>query len=140
MAENLHALGAKVSIVEMADQVMTPIDFSMASLVHLHLMEKGVNLYLNRAVASFEKTDDGLKVCLKDGHSIAADVVILSIGVRPETSLARAAGLTIGETGGIAVNDYLQTSDEARSEEHTSELQSRQYLVCRLLLEKKKNT
>lgn len=113
MAENLHALGAKVSIVEMADQVMTPIDFSMASLVHLHLMEKGVNLYLNRAVASFEKTDDGLKVCLKDGHSIAADVVILSIGVRPETSLARAAGLTIGETGGIAVNDYLQTSDEA---------------------------
>ncbi|GAE22173.1 NADH dehydrogenase [Bacteroides pyogenes JCM 10003] len=113
MAENLHALGAKVSIVEMADQVMTPIDFSMASLVHGHLADKGVDLYLNRAVASFEKTDDGLKVCLKDGHSIAADVVILSIGVRPETSLARAAGLAIGEAGGIAVNDYLQTSDEA---------------------------
>nr|WP_322933627.1 FAD-dependent oxidoreductase [Bacteroides sp. CG01] len=113
MAENLHALGAKVSIVEMANQVMTPIDFSMASLVHQHLMDKGVNLYLEQAVASFEKAGREIKVVFKDGQSIPADIVILSIGVRPETTLARAAGLTIGEAGGISVNDYLQTSDES---------------------------
>ncbi len=113
MAENLHALGAKVSIVEMANQVMTPIDFSMASLVHQHLMDKGVNLYLEQAVASFEKIGKEIKVIFKNGQSIPADIVILSIGVRPETTLARAAGLTIGEAGGIAVNDFLQTSDEA---------------------------
>lgn len=113
MAENLHALGAKVSIVEMANQVMTPIDFSMASLVHQHLMDKGVNLYLEQAVASFEKTGKEIRVIFKNGQSIPADIVILSIGVRPETTLARAAELTIGEAGGIAVNDFLQTSDES---------------------------
>lgn len=113
MAENLHALGAKVSIVEMDNQVMTPIDFSMATLVHQHLMEKGVNLYLEQAVASFKKMGKEIKVIFKDGQSIPADIVILSIGVRPETTLARAAELTIGEAGGIAVNDYLRTSDES---------------------------
>ena len=113
MAENLHAQGAKVSIVEMGNQVMAPIDFSMASLVHQHLMDKGVNLYLEQAVASFEREVKGLKVTFKNGQSISADIVILSIGVRPETSLARAAELTIGPAGGIAVNNYLQTSDEA---------------------------
>lgn len=113
MAENLHAQGAKVSIVEMGNQVMAPIDFSMASLVHQHLMDKGVNLYLEQAVASFERDGKGVKVTFKNGQSIAADIVILSIGVRPETNLARAAGLTIGPAGGIAVNDYLQTSDES---------------------------
>ena len=92
---------------------MAPIDFSMASLVHQHLMDKGVNLYLEQAVASFEREGKGLKVTFKNGQSISADIVILSIGVRPETSLARAAELTIGPAGGIAVNDYLQTSDEA---------------------------
>ena len=113
MAENLHSQGAKVSIVEMGNQVMAPIDFSMASLVHQHLMDKGVNLYLEQAVASFEREGKGLKVTFKNGQSISADIVILSIGVRPETSLARAAELTIGPAGGIAVNNYLQTSDEA---------------------------
>lgn len=113
MAENLHAQGAKVSIVEMGNQVMAPIDFSMASLVHQHLMDKGVNLYLEQAVASFSRDGRGLKVTFKNGQSISADIVILSIGVRPETNLARAAELTIGPAGGIAVNDYLQTSDES---------------------------
>ena len=113
MAENLHAQGAKVSIVEMGNQVMAPIDFSMASLVHQHLMDKGVNLYLEQAVASFSRDGKGLKVTFKNGQSISADIVILSIGVRPETNLARAAELTIGPAGGIAVNDYLQTSDES---------------------------
>lgn len=113
MAENLHAQGAEVSIVEMGNQVMAPIDFSMAALVHQHLMDKGVNLYLEQAVDSFEQEGKRLKVNFKNGHSILADIVILSIGVRPETSLAKAAQLTIGPAGGIAVNDYLQTSDSS---------------------------
>ena len=83
MAENLHAQGAKVSIVEMGNQVMAPIDFSMASLVHQHLMDKGVNLYLEQAVASFSREGKGLKVTFKNGQSISADIVILSIGVTP---------------------------------------------------------
>ena len=81
----------------MGNQVMAPIDFSMASLVHQHLMDKGVNLYLEQAVASFERDGKGLKVIFKNGQSISADIVILSIGVRPETTLARAAELKIGE-------------------------------------------
>lgn len=113
MAENLHAQGAEVSIVEMGNQVMAPIDFSMAALVHQHLMDKGVNLHLEQAVDSFEQEGKRLKVNFKNGHSILADIVILSIGVHPETSLAKAAQLTIGPAGGIAVNDYLQTSDSS---------------------------
>ncbi len=110
MAENLHALGATVSIVEMGNQVMAPIDYSMASLVHQHLIQKGVNLYLEQAVASFAEKEDHIEVIFKDGKSISADVVILSIGVRPETALAKAAGITIGNAGGISVNEFLQTS------------------------------
>lgn len=112
MAENLHAAGANISIVEMANQVMTPIDFSMASLVHEHLVQKGVNLYLEQAVASFASKDGEIEVTFKSGETIMADLVILSIGVRPETKLAKEAGLDIGEMGGIVVNDYLQTSDK----------------------------
>ncbi|NCC10440.1 MAG: pyridine nucleotide-disulfide oxidoreductase [Bacteroidia bacterium] len=111
MAENLHALGVRVSIVEMGNQVMAPIDFSMAALVHQHLMDKRVNLHLEQAVSAFEKTGDQIKVTFKSGQTITTDIVILSIGVRPETTLARAAELTIGATGGIAVNAELQTSD-----------------------------
>ena len=110
MAENLHHAGAEVSIVEMANQVMAPIDFSMAAHVHHHLLQKGVKLYLEQTVERFEQKDGKINVCLKSGETIAADMVLLSIGVRPETSLAKSAGLTIGETGGIWVNEYLETS------------------------------
>lgn len=113
MAENLHHLGMDVSIVEMGNQVMAPIDFSMASLIHQHLIDKGVHLYLEQTVASFEPSDKGVNVVFKSGRSIEADLIILSIGVRPETTLARSAELTIGTTGGISVNDQLQTSDES---------------------------
>ena len=106
MAENLHRTGAAVAIVEMANQVMTPLDFSMAAHVHHHLSQKGVRLYLSQTVERFEQKN----VCLKSGLKIPADIVILSIGIRPETSLAKAAGLKIGETGSIWVNDYLETS------------------------------
>lgn len=112
MAENLHAAGAEVAVVEMANQVMAPIDFSMASLVHEHLLQKGVKLYLEKAVAFFEQTDKGVQVFFKSGESLQADMVLLSIGVRPNTSLASDSGLEIGEARGIKVNDYLQTSDE----------------------------
>lgn len=112
MAENLHHLGARVSIVEMADQVMTPIDFPMAAMVHQHLNQKEVNLYLSEAVEGFKKKGDSLEVVFKSGKRLIADMVILSIGVRPETTLAKDAGLKTGEAGGIWVNEYLQTSDE----------------------------
>lgn len=112
MAENLHHAGAHVSIVEMANQVMAPIDFSMASLVHQGLQEKGVNLFLEQSVEKFSKRGKLIDVHFKSGQVIEADMVILSIGVRPETTLAREAGLKIGETGGIWVDEFLQTSAE----------------------------
>jgi len=110
MAENLHHAGAEVSIVEMLNQVMAPVDFSIAAHVHRHLLQKGVHLYLEQTVERFEQNDGKINVCLKSGKMIPADMVILSIGVRPETSLCKAAGLKIGETGGIWVNEYLETS------------------------------
>jgi len=110
MAENLQEAGAEVAVVEMANQVMAPIDFSMASLVHEHLLQKGVCLYLEQAVASFERNADGLEVIFKSGERLSADMVLLSIGVRPNTGLASEAGIELGEMRGIKVNDYLQTS------------------------------
>ena len=92
MAENLVHAGAKVVVVEMADQVMGPIDFSMASLVHAHLLQKGVGLYLGQAVESFAKVDGGVEVRLKSGRRIAADIVIMSIGVSADTKPAQDAG------------------------------------------------
>lgn len=112
MAENLVYLGATVSVVDMADQVMAPIDYSMAALVHEHLIQKGVGLYLSQAVESFERNGNSLTVNMKSGVSIQADIVILSIGVRAETGLAKDAGLKIGDARGIYVNEYLQTSDK----------------------------
>ena len=112
MAENLHLLGAQVSIVEMASQVMAPIDFPMAAMVHQHLNEKEVNLYLGETVSSFRKKGETVEVIFKSGKELTADIVILSIGVRPETTLAKAAGLKIGEAGGIWVDEYMQTSEK----------------------------
>lgn len=112
MAENLHHTGAHVSIIEMAQQVMTPIDYSIAGSVHQHLHEKEVELYLEETVTGFKKTADGIAVSCKSGKIITADIVILSIGVRPENGLAKQADLKIGETGGIWVDEYLQTSEQ----------------------------
>lgn len=111
MAENLHDLGIQVDVVEMANQVMAPLDFSMAAIVHQQLTDKGVGLHLEDGVSRFEEKDGGVTVHLRSGKQIATDMVLLSIGVRPETKLAKEAGLAIGERGGIAVNDYMQTSD-----------------------------
>lgn len=111
MAENLYDLGIQVDVVEMANQVMAPLDFSMAAIVHRQLTDKGVGLHLEDGVSRFEEKDGGVIVHLRSGKQIATDMVLLSIGVRPETKLAKDAGLAIGERGGIAVNDYMQTSD-----------------------------
>ena len=110
MAENLHKLGVFVSIVEMAEQVMTPLDYSMASIVHQHLKTKNVAFFLSDGVSSFEKENGQITATLKSGRKINADIVILSIGVRADSKLARESGLEIGTTGGIVVNEFLQTS------------------------------
>lgn len=111
MAENLHSLGMDVSIVEMASQVMAPLDYPMAALVQQHIRSKGVHLFLHTNVSGFKQEGDRLNVLLIDQAPLDADVVILSIGVRPDTRLAETAGLKIGQARGICVNEYLQTSD-----------------------------
>jgi CoA-disulfide reductase len=110
MAENLAERGIEVTIIEMANQIMAPIDFEMASILHNHLIDKGVKLILENGVQSF--ADNGRKINLSDGTEIETDMTILSIGVKPENELAKSAGLVIGERGGIIVNEYLQTSNE----------------------------
>lgn len=111
MAESLNHKGIFVTIVEMAEQVMTPLDYEMAAEVHQHLKTKNVEFYLNDGVSSFENDEKKLQVTLNSGRTLDADMVILSIGVRPETRLAKEAGLETGDAGGIKVNSYLQTSD-----------------------------
>ncbi len=111
MAESLHGLGLHVSIIEMGNQILAPVDFPIAAIVQQHIRSKNVDLRLNSTVTSFTKVADQLKVHLKSGDVIDADVIILSIGVKPDTRLAAAAGLKIGDAKGIWVNEYLQTSD-----------------------------
>lgn len=112
MAENLHHMGMLVTIVEMADQVMTPLDYEMAAEVHMHLKTKNVEFYLKDGVSEFNRKGDKLNIHLQSGREIDADMVILSIGVRPETKLIKEAGLELAPNGGIKVNEYLQTSNE----------------------------
>ncbi|GAU76197.1 CoA-disulfide reductase [Fusibacter sp. 3D3] len=111
MAENLHDRGMEVSVVEMADQVMAPVDFEMAQIVHRHMKQKKVNLYLGDGVQSFEYHNGLTKVKLQSGKIVEADIVMLSIGVRPQSELAKAAGLEMNSRGGIVVSDKLLTSD-----------------------------
>jgi len=112
MAENLHHLGMMVTIVEMADQVMTPLDYEMAAEVHQHLKTKNVEFFLKDGVSSFIRKGDYLEIQLQSGRKIDADLVILSIGVRPETKLIKEAGIELAPNGGILVNEYLQTSSK----------------------------
>ncbi|MFT4223590.1 FAD-dependent oxidoreductase [Dysgonomonas sp.] len=111
MVENLYDAGLEVSLVERLNQVMAPIDYSMAALVHQHLSQKRVSLFLEENVVEFESESNGLKVVLESGKELVADMVILSIGVRPDIKLAKEAGIKIGSLGGIVVDDYMQTSD-----------------------------
>ena len=111
MAENFHDLGLDVTIIEMGNQILAPVDFPVAAIVQQHIRSKGVDLRLNVAVTGFSKSKKGVDVALNNGETITADMVLLSIGVRPDTRLAAAAGLKIGNARGIWVNEFLQTSN-----------------------------
>ena len=109
MAENLHHAGVAVSVVEMGNQVMAPIDFSMAAPVHQHLIQKGVSLYLEEGV-SFRRTEQRYYHLFEKWKNDSGRYGIAFYRVRPATALAKQAGLRIGEAGGIWVNEYLETS------------------------------
>ena len=111
MAENLTERGVKTTIVEMLDQVMPSLDYEMATLIHDHLEAKNVELELENGVKSFSKASDRILVSTQKGHEIECDLVLLSVGIRPENSLAKQAELKIGSTGGIVVDDTMRTSD-----------------------------
>jgi NADPH-dependent 2,4-dienoyl-CoA reductase/sulfur reductase-like enzyme/rhodanese-related sulfurtransferase len=111
MAENLAHRGLKVALIEAAPQVMPPLDAEMASYVETHLRGRGVELHLNNPVAGVERTTEGLRVLTGSGATVDAGIVILAIGVRPESDLAREAGLELGERGGIRVDARMRTSD-----------------------------
>ena len=111
MAENLKHAGMDVSIIEMTDQVMAPLDYEMAQLLHENIMQNNVHLHLNNGVDSFQDTGKEVKITLKDGSTVNADFVILSIGVRPNSQIAKAAGLEVNQRGGIIVDEHLVTSD-----------------------------
>lgn len=130
MMEAFHQLGIKTTLLEMADQVMTPVDREMAGLVHAEIRDKGIDLKLgvaleavkyvaNDHVASFESGEDTshqhiegeLELTLNNGEMLTTDILIMAIGVRPETKLAQEAGLQIGALGGIYTNEMMQTSD-----------------------------
>ncbi|MFA5006795.1 MAG: FAD-dependent oxidoreductase [Candidatus Izemoplasmatales bacterium] len=109
MAENLHRLGIDVTIVEMADQVMAPVDYEMAAIVHQHIADQGVTLILKDGVKAFEA--EGGRVVLASGRVVETDLVIFAVGVRPENQLAKAAGLALGARGGIVTDARMKTSD-----------------------------
>lgn len=113
MAENLVKRGIAVTLLEMLPQVMPPLDPEMVTPVHDRLTANGVQLRLGDGVTGFEQTREGtLIVSTKSGEKHPADLVILGIGVRPETKLAKDAGLEIGDRGGIRVNEQMRTNDE----------------------------
>ncbi len=110
MAENLCDLGIGVTLVEAADQLMAPFDEDMASFIHAEVRRNGVNLMISRFVEGFSDTECGIDVRLKDAPTLHADLVVMAIGVAPETTLAKDAGLETGVKGSIAVNDRMETS------------------------------
>ncbi|WP_260261917.1 FAD-dependent oxidoreductase [Vibrio intestinalis] len=127
MMEAFHQLGVETTLIEMADQVMTPVDREMAGFVHAEIREKGVDLRLGTALTAVEyiphshenntsqganKLDVGkLALSLSSDQQLDTDLLIMAIGVRPETTLAQQAGLQIGSLGGIYTNEHMQTSD-----------------------------
>jgi NADPH-dependent 2,4-dienoyl-CoA reductase/sulfur reductase-like enzyme/rhodanese-related sulfurtransferase len=112
MAENLTRRGFEVTVVELADQVLAPLDREYARVVEDFLERHGVHVALDDGVAGFEQADDGsLEVSTQSGNTYPADIAILALGVRPDTALADAAGVEIGDLGGIRVDEQMQTSD-----------------------------
>lgn len=111
MAENLRERGLEVTVVQRGEQVMPVFDADMASLLHNHLREHGVELLLKADVTGFEETSDAISTTLADGRVLESDLVMLSIGVAPESTLAREAGLELGMRGSIKVDATMRTSD-----------------------------
>lgn len=111
MAENLHAAGCDVTVVEMMDQVMAPLDFEMAQLIHENMRLNNVRLELGNGVKQFDHANGITAITLQSGAVVEADIVILSIGIKPNSGLAKDAGLALNARGGVIVDDYLRTSD-----------------------------
>ena len=111
LAENLAEMGVQVTIVQRPPQVMAPLDYDMATFLHAHLRQKGITLRLGAAVAGFRQAGETITTLVEGGEDLPADLAILAVGVTPESALAKAAGLTLGARGSIAVNDRMQTSD-----------------------------
>ena len=111
VAENLRELGMEVTIVQRPKQLMNPFDADMASFIHAEVRKHGVELALGYTVEGFEEKDGGVDVLLKDNVPLHADMVVLAIGVTPESALAKEAGLALGIKGSILVNDRMETSD-----------------------------
>lgn len=110
MAENLKKAGLDVTLIEMQKQVMTPVDFELAQLLHENIRENDVKLILGDGVKAFEKKDGQTTIQLTSGNAVSVDLVILSIGIKPNSSLAKEAGIELNQRGGIVVNEYLETS------------------------------
>jgi len=110
MAENLVRAGVEVTLVEMLNQVIAPLDFDMAQDVHQHLRDKGVKLLLGDAVKTIADQDGRLRVGLAQGE-LLTDILIMAVGVRPESGLAKAAGLSLNKRGAIITDEHMQTSD-----------------------------
>lgn len=110
MAENLAECGIKVTIVEFADHLLAPMDYDMASIIHTLMRDRGVTLMLKTAVTGFEEMKDGILTKTADGKEISSDMVLLAIGVAPDTALAKNAGLELGIKGSIVVNERMETS------------------------------
>lgn len=112
VAENLIEKGKNVTLIELGNQVMAPVDYDIASFIHHKAKEKKLKLLLNVGVQKFQDHGSTIEVFLNDDTSINTEAVVLAIGVKPETKLAKDAGLQLGATGGILVNEFLQTSNE----------------------------
>lgn len=110
LAENLRELGMEVTVVQRPKQLMNPFDPDMAAFIHAEMRKHGVKLVLGRTVTGFEETERGVEVRLKDADTLHGDMVVLAIGVTPDTGLAKDAGLALGLKGSILVNDRMETS------------------------------
>jgi NADPH-dependent 2,4-dienoyl-CoA reductase/sulfur reductase-like enzyme/rhodanese-related sulfurtransferase len=110
MAENLFNLGIKVSIIELSNHLIGPLDIDMSSYLYNYLVKKGINIILENGVQKIENHEGIDKIILNDGF-VNADMVIMSVGVRPESKLASDSGLEINNRGAVVVNDMMQTSD-----------------------------